>query len=250
MKRVVLFLILVLALVLGISFLLLVWLDMRNSIPHPPTQQHQGSRQGEKEHRSPPRSGAGPQSVPEKSCSSLGVTCSSQYFAAWKWPADGSCRASLRSGYPEPDLRCTPGGVDPTVTADTLRDLAWRTKCIRNCQSSSAQKRATYEWYGMAQPVDNSGENQVCELDHLVPLELGGADGMGNIWPECGPDSVTLRRRYFKQKDIVENYLAAKVRAGEIPLVQAPRGIATDWVQYLDVARASCHGAHCLDAED
>lgn len=249
MKRVVLFLILLLALVLGVGFLLLIWLGMRNNIPHPQTQPQSG-RRGEKEHRVPPRPGTGSQSTPEKSCSNLGVSCSSQYFATWSWPADGSCHATLRNGYPEPDLRCTPGGVDPTVTADILRDPAWRTKCIRNCQSSSAQKRAAYEWYGLPEPQGNSGENQVCELDHLVPLELGGADGMGNIWPECGPDSVTLRRRYFKQKDIVENYLAAKVREGKIPLAEAQRGIASDWVQYLDQAKASCRGPRCMDADD
>jgi hypothetical protein len=33
----------------------------------------------------------------------------------------------------------------------------------------------------MTPPHGNSGSNQVCELDHLVPLELGGADGLGNI---------------------------------------------------------------------
>ncbi len=58
----------------------------------------------------------------------------------------------------------------------------------------------------------NSDQNQVCELDHLVPLELGGADGLGNIWPQCGPDSVALNERYFKIKDRVEVYLADEVK--------------------------------------
>ncbi len=44
-------------------------------------------------------------------------------------------------------------------------------------------------------------------------MELGGADGMDNIWPECGPADVTFRERYFKQKDLVGDYLAAKVRS-------------------------------------
>jgi hypothetical protein len=131
------------------------------------------------------------------------------------------------------------------MTAETLRDPAWRTKCIRNCQSSEQQKHVAYEWYGVSRPADNQGANQVCELDHLVPLELGGADGLGNIWPECGPDSVTLRERYFKQKDVVENYLAAKVKKGEMPLGEAQKGIATDWVQYLDIARRECSGNRC-----
>lgn len=86
----------------------------------------------------------------------------------------------------------------------------------------------------------------MCELDHLVPLELGGADGIGNIWPECGPDSATLENRYFKIKDRVENYLADEVKAGRIPLDTAQRSIASDWTQYLDDANRYCAlGGRC-----
>jgi hypothetical protein len=167
------------------------------------------------------------------SCQTLGVTCASQYFAAWTWPASGSCTTSIRNGFPVPDPKCTPGGVVPDVTIEVLRDPLWRTRCVRNCQSSESQKHVAYEWYGLARPFENNGENQVCELDHLVPLELGGADGLGNIWPQCGPAESDLRDRYFKRKDQVEGYLAAKVRAGEMPLEEAQRGIAADWTQYL-----------------
>jgi hypothetical protein len=111
------------------------------------------------------------------------------------------------------------------------------------------QKRAAYAWYGLQKPIENSGEDQLCELDHLVPLELGGADGMGNIWPECGPNGVALHQRYFKQKDMVENYLFAQVQSGKMPLAEAQRGIATDWVQYLAAAKASCANARCRSSE-
>ena len=100
-----------------------------------------------------------------------------------------------------------------------------------------------YSWYGIQKPRGNSGDNQVCELDHLVPLELGGADGMGNIWPECGPNATVLENRYFKVKDRVENYLADEVRAGRVPLATAQRGIATDWTQYLSEANRYCESA-------
>ena len=85
----------------------------------------------------------------------------------------------------------------------------------------------------MTPPQHNSGSNQTCELDHLVPLELGGADGLGNIWPECGPDGVPLDERYFKAKERVENYLAGEVKAGRMSLEDAQRGIASDWTRYL-----------------
>jgi hypothetical protein len=146
----------------------------------------------------------------------------------------------MRNGYPLPDAKCTPGGLNPSVTLDVLRDPTWRTKTVRNCASSEAEKHVAYSWYDIEKPRVNSNENQVCELDHLVPLELGGADGLGNIWPQCGPDAVSLNQRYFKQKDHVENYLAEEVKAGRMPLVEAQRGIATDWTQYLNDADLWC----------
>jgi hypothetical protein len=87
-------------------------------------------------------------------------------------------------------------------------------------------------------PKNNTGSTQTCELDHLVSIELGGADTLDNIWPQCGPSRVILAKRYFKIKDSVENYLAAKVRAGAISLKDAQHGIATNWTQYIDDARA------------
>ena len=171
------------------------------------------------------------------SCSAIGVTCASSYFATWTWPATGSCVLGVRNDYPVPDPRCTPGGIVPHLDVEILRDRRWRTKCIRNCQSTEKQKHAAYSWYGLIGPAINNGADQVCELDHLVPLELGGADGLGNIWPQCGPDKSTLRNRYFKRKDQVENYLAAEVRADRMSLEEAQRGIAADWTQYLEASR-------------
>ena len=157
-----------------------------------------------------------------------------------------NCRSLTRNGYPLPDPHCTPGGVDPTVTSQVLSNPEWFTRCIRNCETSEAQKHVTYEWYGLPRPKYNSGENQVCELDHLVPLELGGADGLGNIWPECGPNETASDERYFKIKDRVENYLTEQVKAGRMPLEEAQRGIAADWTQYLEAANRYCeNGGRC-----
>jgi hypothetical protein len=182
----------------------------------------------------------------EGECSQFGVICSSEYFGSWQQPMDGACSSTLRRGYPVPDPRCTPGGIDPSVTADVLRNRAWRTGCVRNCQTREAEKHITYRWYGLRVPRRNYGETQVCELDHLVPLELGGADGLGNIWPECGPSAVALDERYFKIKDRVENYLADEVKTGRMSLAAAQRGIASDWTQYLDAANRYCAtGGRC-----
>jgi hypothetical protein len=71
----------------------------------------------------------------------------------------------------------------------------------------------------------------------LISLEIGGADTLDNIWPQCGPDGAQLNERYFKIKDSVENYLAAEVKAGDISLTCAQQGIATNWPQYISVAQ-------------
>ena len=199
-------------------------------------------RYGSTVHRHRRRYGreSGRNSISRASCDTLGVTCDSEYLTPWQEPIDNGCTPSMRNGYPVPDPRCTPGGVDPSVTAETLRDRHWRTGCIRNCQTSEAEKHVAYTWYNLRRPRANSGDYQVCELDHLVPLELGGADGMGNIWPECGPNGAVLEDRYFKMKDRVENYLAEMVKVGRIPLNSAQRGIAANWTQYLPAANRYC----------
>jgi hypothetical protein len=140
------------------------------------------------------------------------------------------------SGLILPDPACTPGATNPTVTINVLQDPNYRTSCTRDGATSAAQKNKTYAWYGLPHPAHNTGASQTCELDHLISLELGGADTLENIWPQCGPDKVTLRERYFKQKDAVENYLAAQVKAGTISLHEAQWGIANDWTQYLAAA--------------
>ena len=179
-------------------------------------------------------------------CAAFAVPCDSVYFGSWQTPDDGSCSTTVRRGYPVPDPHCTPGGIDPEVTVDVLRNPAWRTGCVRNCETSEAKKHVAYRWYGMPTPRRNHGDLQVCEPDHLVPLELGGADGLGNIWPECGPPGVALEDRHFKVKDRVENYLADEVKSGKMSLEAAQRGIAFDWTQYLGAANRYCAaGGRC-----
>lgn len=152
---------------------------------------------------------------------------------------DPKTKCSVREshGMPLPDPSCTPGAINPTITLDVLQGGKFKTPCERDRASSRPEKTTTYQAYGIEKPNHNSGRSQVCELDHLISLELGGADTLDNIWPQCGPDGVALAQRYFKIKDGVENYLAARVRAGDMDLQQAQRGIATDWTQYIPAAQ-------------
>jgi hypothetical protein len=160
-------------------------------------------------------------------------------------PPGQACRVRTSNGFPIPDPACTPGAINPSLTVDVLRDPHFRTACLRNKATSKREKAETYGWYAISHPAHNQGKTQTCELDHLVSLELGGADTLDNIWPQCGPEGVGLRDRYFKQKDIVENFLAYVVKTGQMDLGTAQKGIASDWPQYLKQAKQVCPGGVC-----
>jgi hypothetical protein len=166
-------------------------------------------------------------------------------LAAHITPAPGSCHLGTKGGFPMPDPNCTPGAINPTITVAVLKDPNFRTCCIRDKVESELDKHIAYKWYGIAAPSRDEGQDQVCELDHLVPLELGGGDSMDNIWPQCGPDAVTLNQRYFKQKDQVEFYLADHVKAGSMDLAKAQQAIAADYTQFLEAAKAYCRSNPC-----
>jgi len=162
-----------------------------------------------------------------------------QSLSDWQEPDPSSCQPRIINGYPVPDARCTPGAINPTLTLEVLQNPNFRTgQCVRDNATTPAQKDKTYRWYGIPKPPHNTGQTQTCEKDHLISLELGGADTLANIWPQCGPDGVALKKRYFKQKDLVENYLADQVKQGAIPLADAQHGIASDWTQYIPAATA------------
>jgi hypothetical protein len=150
---------------------------------------------------------------------------------------DGSCTPKESNGYLLPDPNCNPGAINPTITLTVLKTKGFTTKCIRDQTTSAAQKQKTYAWYGLKKPKNNSGQTQTCELDHIIPLVLGGSDHLENLWPQCGPSRVSLNRRFFKQKDLVEVFLSRQVKAGKIELAAAQRGIAEDWTQFLADAK-------------
>jgi hypothetical protein len=161
-------------------------------------------------------------------------------------PPQQSCTTPVRNGFPVPDSNCTPGAINPTLTIEVLRDRRFTTNCTRDAATPEQEKETTYDWYNLPHPSQNSGENQICELDHLISLELGGADTLDNIWPQCGPSEVSLPQRFFKLKDIVEDFLAMQVRAGRMNLPDAQRGLATDWTQFLEEAKRACPDGRCF----
>ena len=144
-------------------------------------------------------------------------------------PPTGVCKVQTKNGFRFPDPSCTPGAVNPALTLKVLSNKNFKTGCERDQATSATKKKLTYGWYAITKPANNAEPHMVCELDHLISIELGGADTLDNIWPQCGPDGATGEDRFFKQKDLVENYLAAQIRAGKMKKSVVQVGIAKDW---------------------
>src|SRR5689334_22129421 len=103
-----------------------------------------------------------------------------------------------------PDSRCTPGDIIPQNTKEVICDPAFRSWLFRDSSTSRAEKREVYKMYGIPRPFNNRGRNQMCEIDHLVPLELGGADTMANLWPQCSLGYSDWEGTDFHDKDHFE----------------------------------------------
>lgn len=125
----------------------------------------------------------------------------------------GTCHPRTTRAGVLPDPGCTPGAVDPALTAAVICAPGWSTTRVRPpAQATGRYKVLAEDAYSLGAPD---------EYDHLVPLTLGGASATTNLWPE--PGSIP------NAKDTVENALHRAVCAGRITLPAAQARIATDW---------------------
>ncbi len=149
-----------------------------------------------------------------------------------------------------PDPGCTPGAVDKSATVEIICGRS--TKEVRN--TSRSIDKATFAAYGVSR---NDGVKR--ENDHLISLELGGADNdIANHFPQPYEDSEKLIRGELSDnelgahaKDKVENWFHQRLcdqknkvpRPGArelLPVLQ--KQMAVNWVlayrEYLQRPRA------------
>lgn len=123
-----------------------------------------------------------------------------------------------------PDPKYTPGVIRDGVTAADLCPVA-HTPALRNV--GEAEKRRVYLNYGLAgNHTGYCATLEGCEVDHLISLEIGGANDIGNLWPQAY--SGTAWNAHVKDK--LENKLHALVCSGRLSLQDAQHAVATDWI--------------------
>lgn len=110
-----------------------------------------------------------------------------------------------------PDRSCTPGAVE---TADVSTICGQSTRERRNVPE--AVRRERFAAYGISW-----NDRSRYELDHLVPLEVGGSNDASNLWPELLDDA--------HRKDRVEDDTHRRVCRGELTPADAQHFFETDW---------------------
>ena len=124
-----------------------------------------------------------------------------------------------------PRRAITPGAINTQVNQrnieNTICKKGW-TKTMRPPASfTSGIKQIKMRQYGYA-----IGEIDNFELDHLVPLSIGGApEDPNNLWPQPRTRNWTAA-----DKDALEKSLQRQVCDGKVPLVEVQRAVMTDWI--------------------
>jgi hypothetical protein len=112
-----------------------------------------------------------------------------------------------------PNAALTPGAIATTDRAAVCSPSYART----HRHASAHLKAQAFQRYGI--PV---GERRRYVIDHLVPLELGGANSIANVWPQPKDEA--------KRKDRAEAMLQERVCSGttSLPAAQnAPNELGT-----------------------
>jgi hypothetical protein len=117
-----------------------------------------------------------------------------------------------------PDPNLTPGSTFNVTAQDVC--ISGYTKKVRNVPAE--MKREVYREYSIT-----SHESGDYEVDHLIPLELGGSNSIKNLWPE----SHRTLPWNAQVKDRLEGKLHELVCSGQLDLKTAQQAIALNWIE-------------------
>jgi hypothetical protein len=132
---------------------------------------------------------------------------------------EGSTGATAQHAAIIPDPTLTPGAVR---TTDIAEICGQGTTGLRH-GSRERDDRIMVE-YGL-----RPGPHPDFEVDHLIPLGIGGSDDDHNLWPEPRRELEPVWSA--DRKDELEWKLRELVCAGSLHIRVAQQAIADDWVQ-------------------
>ncbi len=116
-----------------------------------------------------------------------------------------------------PDPSCTPGAVFANATLERICVPGY-TREVRSV--SEKLRRSVFREYGIPYPQPRGSY----EVDHLIPLALGGNNDIANLFPQEAKPAPG-----FPEKDLVEVYLREEVCAFRVDPSVAQARIASDW---------------------
>lgn len=123
---------------------------------------------------------------------------------------------------PNPTL--TPGTINPQATAAVICKPGYTAGVdaqgnkVRDV--SAATKKRVFKNYNLDAKSGNF------EVDHLISLQLGGSNDVGNLWPQ----SYVSQPYNARMKDNLENVLHDLICAKKLDLKTAQKEIATNWI--------------------
>jgi hypothetical protein len=138
------------------------------------------------------------------------------------------CRRSAGDDVRLPVASCTPGAIRGDMLNPTNATLSatvchpdWTATVRPPTSETDRTKTAAMKAYG-----ETTNLRPTVELDHLIPLELGGANDVSNLWPEISDEPG---QGFHNSKDKVENNLKDAVCDHRIAIADGQNAIATNW---------------------
>ena len=125
-----------------------------------------------------------------------------------------------------PYRECSPGVIASTDEADVCGMVDGKTYSQRHRKTPAGLKALIRKWYGQE---DNHGD---AEIDHILPLSLGGEDSVYNLFWEPGDGQGYTWTYHLKDRLEVELWRRV-CREHTMPLADAQAVfLAPDWRPY------------------
>src|SRR4051812_15113431 len=137
--------------------------------------------------------------------------------------------------YPDPDL--TPGLADTLEVSDLTRKYtdncpSGKSECTYSQDHRNVPKSVhthVYDEYNVSQSKRNI---QHGEVDHFYPLCAGGSNDLKNLWYQPADVKWNGDQFGYHEKDKLEAYICAQIKAGRMDPHDAYTRMTNDWVKF------------------